>query len=337
MKKGLVSIIIPSFNRAQIIGETLDSIIAQTYSLWECIIVDDGSSDHSIDIIKEYIKRDDRFRFYRRPEDKPKGANACRNYGYAKSKGEFINWFDSDDIMHPNFISKKLTSLTEDKTLDFCACLGRKFVKGIEIDALTIKPQVLNSNNYLEDYLLKGLFFYTPSPLWRKEFLESKLLFNENMQRAQESDFHFRMLTHKPKYNYLDKALFYIRVGGDSITKGATTSFEKQESVFKYFNTVFNYFDENKNEKSSVKLMQYTFYRQAVNYYNMNLLKKNFAGRYKVFYKYSNYLVSYTLKEKHLKPHFFKIIVGLITVLFFKKGYKLFYFPQYNFREGDKN
>jgi glycosyltransferase involved in cell wall biosynthesis len=337
MTKGLVSIIIPTFNRAHIIGETLDSVIAQSYASWECILVDDGSTDNSEELIQQYIQNDSRFKFYKRPKTKAKGANACRNYGFKKSKGEFVNWFDSDDIMHPDFIKDKLACLIDDVALEFCACLGRKFVKGISIDALTIKPQVLNSNNYLEDYLLKGLFFYTPSPLWRKRFLASKILFDEKMQRAQESDFHFRMLTHKPKYKYIDNPLFYIRVGGDSITEGASQSFEKQESVFKYFNTVFNHFTSHRNEKNAKKLMQYVFYRQAVNYYNLNLLQKNFKGRCSIFFKYSSYLVRYVLKGEGINQHLFKIITGIITVLFLKKGYKLFYFPQYNFREGDKN
>ena len=102
MTKGLVSIIIPTFNRADIIHETLDSIKLQTYEKWECIIVDDGSNDNSIMVINEFVKTDNRFKFYDRPINKLKGANSCRNYGFEKSKGEFINWFDSDDIMHEN-------------------------------------------------------------------------------------------------------------------------------------------------------------------------------------------------------------------------------------------
>ena len=81
----LVSIIIPTFNRAHLIGETLDSILAQTYTHWECLITDDGSTDNSIEIIQEYVTKDTRFKLFTRPANRPKGANACRNIGLEKA------------------------------------------------------------------------------------------------------------------------------------------------------------------------------------------------------------------------------------------------------------
>src|SRR5690606_36556858 len=104
----LVSIIIPTFNRAHLIGETLDSVLAQTYQNWECIVVDDGSTDKTEATVGAYLKRDARFRLFKRPDHKPKGANACRNYGFEKSKGEYVQWFDSDDLMHPEKLTIKI-------------------------------------------------------------------------------------------------------------------------------------------------------------------------------------------------------------------------------------
>src|SRR5690554_5799485 len=103
----LVSIIIPTFNRAHLIGETLDSVLAQTYHNWECIVVDDGSTDNTDEVMAEYIAKDARFQYHHRPAVKSKGANACRNYGFEKSKGAYIQWFDSDDLMHPEKIAIK--------------------------------------------------------------------------------------------------------------------------------------------------------------------------------------------------------------------------------------
>ena len=104
----LISIIIPSYNRAHLISETLDSIIAQTYENWECIIVDDGSTDNTLEILGKYRKKDNRFRYYQRPQDRLQGGNAARNYGYEQSTGEYIQWFDSDDLMHPLKLQLKI-------------------------------------------------------------------------------------------------------------------------------------------------------------------------------------------------------------------------------------
>ena len=104
MHNPLISIIIPTFNRAHYIQETLDSILNQTYINWECIIIDDGSEDNTQEVLAKYLKKDVRFQFHIRPENRPKGANSCRNYGFELSKGDLIKWFDSDDIMLPNHI-----------------------------------------------------------------------------------------------------------------------------------------------------------------------------------------------------------------------------------------
>jgi len=98
----LVSIIIPTYNRGSLIAESLDSILNQSYQNWECIIIDDGSSDNTFDVVNPYVIKDKRIKILNRPDFKPKGANACRNYGLSLSKGDFVLWFDSDDIIHPN-------------------------------------------------------------------------------------------------------------------------------------------------------------------------------------------------------------------------------------------
>jgi len=103
-KKPLISIIIPTYNRAHLIGETLDSIIAQTYQNWECIVVDDGSDDDTEEVMKSYIQNDNRIYYYHRPEEHLPGGNGARNFGFEKSTGEYIQWFDSDDLMEPNSI-----------------------------------------------------------------------------------------------------------------------------------------------------------------------------------------------------------------------------------------
>src|SRR5690554_6608802 len=107
----LVSIIIPTFNRAHLIGETLDSVLAQTYQNWECIVVDDGSTDGTDDLMGDYLAKDGRFKYHKRPDSKPKGANACRNIGLDKAVGEYIIFFDSDDLMTRDHIQVKMDPL----------------------------------------------------------------------------------------------------------------------------------------------------------------------------------------------------------------------------------
>jgi glycosyltransferase involved in cell wall biosynthesis len=94
----LISIIIPTFNREKLIAKTLDSVLIQTYHNWECIIVDDGSSDNSYTIIDKYLNKDNRFHFTKRNRE-PKGASTCRNIGTNMASGEYLIFLDSDDVL----------------------------------------------------------------------------------------------------------------------------------------------------------------------------------------------------------------------------------------------
>ncbi len=86
----IIIIIIPTYNRAHLIGETLDSILAQTYTNWECIVVDDGSTDETDSLLAAYCAKDKRFQYQHRLSDRPKGANACRNYRFIKNNQTIV-------------------------------------------------------------------------------------------------------------------------------------------------------------------------------------------------------------------------------------------------------
>lgn len=108
MELPLVSIIIPTYNRVALISETLNSLISQTYSNWECIIVDDLSSDNTLQVVSEYCEKDGRFRVYKRPEENKKGPSSCRNFGLEKANGLFIQFLDSDDFLAPSKLEQSV-------------------------------------------------------------------------------------------------------------------------------------------------------------------------------------------------------------------------------------
>jgi glycosyltransferase involved in cell wall biosynthesis len=188
MYQPLVTIIIPTFNRAQLLSATLDSVIAQTYTNWECIVVDDGSTDATPAVVSSYIQKDTRFNYYKRPVDQPKGANTCRNYGFEKSKGEFINWFDDDDILLPDFIESKVCLFSEEVQMVICS--------GYLVNEHLKEPLILNmfnSSNIFRDYLVWRLKILTPSILFRKTFLEKQRLFSTIIKRGQETELFSRL------------------------------------------------------------------------------------------------------------------------------------------------
>ena len=188
MSKPLVSIIIPTYNRAHLIGETLDSILAQTYSNWECIIIDDGSTDSTAEIIRLFIEKDSRFVFYNRPSQVIKGANSCRNYGFEKSSGDYINWFDSDDLMLPDCIEQRVNTFTI--ALDFVIASGYYWNP---IDNTKSILKLEPTENLFVDFAQWKIKIITNSVLFRKAFLLNKPLFNPQMKRGQEAEYFTRL------------------------------------------------------------------------------------------------------------------------------------------------
>ena len=235
-----MSIIIPTFNRSYLLGETLDSIIAQTHSNWECIVVDDGSSDYTEELMGFYVFADTRISFLNRPFTRSKGANACRNYGFELSKGDYVNWFDDDDIMQPEKLELQLRSL-ENSNLSFSVCQTLVFQDTVN-NFVGLRNKMIISNQAFHDYLTMKIGWMTPSALWKKDFLrEHQYLFDEDIKAAQEWEFHLRMLNKSPEYVVIDKALVYIRKHEHSITY----SHNQEQKLWYYFQARLRIYKNN--------------------------------------------------------------------------------------------
>ena len=293
----LVSIIIPIFNREELIEQTLDSIKSQKYLNWECLLVDDGSKDNTINIIKDYAEKEPKFKVLIRPNSKKKGGNACRNYGFEKSKGELIQWFDSDDIMHEDKILDKVNVFKKEPELDFVVSEGIEFT-----DSITNtfnKWDKISSDNPLVDHIIGKVNLHTNGPLFKKSFLKNKLLFNEELQRKQEWEFYTRLLFDSVNYYPLRKTSYYFRIHQESIN--GFNSPKTLTSIIKANNLVFK---KIKNEENFLK--------------KHNFLRKHFLNKY--FYNIT--LVKKSKLYKNYIPIFFGVVMVLdlnMILSFFKK------------------
>lgn len=212
----MLSLIIPLFNRETFILSTLESVINQSDANWECIIVDDGSTDNSYKIVSEYIKDDSRFRLYKRPTNYKAGANGARNYGFKLSKGDYINFIDSDDILHSDFVKYKLEAIVN-TTADMV--LSKTIMTTLDTnEIIRCEERTKLTDSLLDDFITLKVSWYIVDPIWKKQFLKDKELFNENLLKEQDRDFHIRMLLERPKIEVLDKYLYYYRTNPDSIS-----------------------------------------------------------------------------------------------------------------------
>lgn len=113
-----ISIVMTSYNYADYIKEAIESVLAQTYSNWELVIVDDGSTDSSVDVIKSYMEKDDRIKLYQHENGKNKGLASSIKLGVEKAESEWIAFLESDDKFTPNSIEEKMNAIQENPNID---------------------------------------------------------------------------------------------------------------------------------------------------------------------------------------------------------------------------
>ncbi|MDD7885186.1 glycosyltransferase family 2 protein [Flavivirga sp. 57AJ16] len=229
-----VSVIIPAYNRSQLISETLKSVSVQTYTNWECIVVDDGSTDNTIEIVKNLSIKDSRFSVYKRPPESPKGANVCRNYGFKLSKGEYILFLDSDDILKSTCLEKRLKLFKTSERTDFVLANSSYIKEGVFYNKSICEfPIDYKSEDYFKLFLSYKLPWTIMSVLWKKVVIQG-FKFDENLTRLQDIDYHISILS-KRDYSILrlNEVDTYYRVEDSKALN--------QSHILKVLNS-FNYF-----------------------------------------------------------------------------------------------
>lgn len=186
MKK--VSVVIPVFNGEDFISETIKSVINQSYSNWELIIVDDGSTDDSERIIKEYIS--EKISYIKRPSTRKKGGNACRNIGIEAATGEYIIFLDADDLLAEYCLEQRIQWLSTHDEVDFAVFNMYRFYDDVENKKV---HTILDVNDPLPSFLGLNCLWQTSAPIWNRNFIKNNK-FNENYSRLQDPELIIRCL-----------------------------------------------------------------------------------------------------------------------------------------------
>ncbi|TVZ59150.1 glycosyltransferase involved in cell wall biosynthesis [Flavobacteriaceae bacterium MAR_2010_105] len=184
----IVTIIIPVYNRAKTIGPTLESVLSQSFRNWECLVVDDGSTDDSLTIINEFTEKDKRISLVLR-DRLPKGAPTCRNIGLQKAKGDFVIFLDSDDFLLPFCLEHRLAQFNIHTNHDFLV-----FPMGVKKNDEVVKEVIFKSDSYLIDFLSFKLAWSIMCPIWKKDFLLKLGGFTEGYPRFNDPELVIRGL-----------------------------------------------------------------------------------------------------------------------------------------------
>jgi glycosyltransferase involved in cell wall biosynthesis len=165
----LISIVMPTYNRGYLIGETIESIRKQTYPHWELIIVDDGSDDNTAESIKAIP--DQRIRYF---EKTHLGMEKARNFGLSKAKGELIGFMDSDDLWATAKLEKQLEVFNKFPDVAFCLTGGYEFKEYGKPLVFYYKQNTGHRlGNLFVSFFKSGLVAATPTLVFKKHCLEN--------------------------------------------------------------------------------------------------------------------------------------------------------------------
>lgn len=312
MNLPLVSVIIPSYNRAHLIYETLDSIIAQSYQNWECIVVDDGSTDNTFEVVDNYVRNDERIQYHNRPKERIKGANSCRNFGFELSKGTYVNWFDSDDIMDSQCLEKKINLSLKNDT-DFVSCELAYFKD--EVSEYEIVKNIY-SGNLFENYFCGKIAFYISGPLWRRDFLvKNDLKFKPKNKILNDWIFNLDALLITNNYGLIKEPLIFYRIHDLSIS-GALSGHKSQSVISEYIERKNMYFRYKSKGLLNQKVADFYFSRCVF------LLRALVLNKHQKKRDLLIECIQFRFQNKLYTKEKIKIVFGYLMQICFNRGYK---------------
>jgi glycosyltransferase involved in cell wall biosynthesis len=212
----LVSVVVPTANRLSLLSETVRSVQNQTHAHWELLIVDDGSSDGTKKWCISQQEHDPRIRLIERAKHRvdAHGAQVCRNLGLQMAQGEVVLFLDSDDLLAPDCLHRRLIRLDADPSIDAVVGQALRFRHNPgDLGSDNIWGHWLPGQDDLDRFLAHGILWQTSGPLWRRRALDRVGPWDETLQHVgHDHEFHVRALCRGVRMHKLLGVDYYWRV-----------------------------------------------------------------------------------------------------------------------------
>lgn len=220
----LVSVIVPCFNHAKYLSEALNSILHQTYTHWECIIVNDGSPDNTDEVAQKWILKDTRIKYYKKENG---GLSSARNYGVERAVGKYIVTLDADDKFEKSFIEQAVNILENNDEIGIVSCWGYRFSDSKYYDLF--KPNGKNLNDYLFSSAALA------SAMFRKKCWDEVKGYDEQMKMGYEDwEYYLRVSKNGWKTKIIEEPLFFYRQHKSSMRTVAQNNYDIEIKMYIY-------------------------------------------------------------------------------------------------------
>ena len=192
-----VSVIVPTYNYAQFIGEAIESLRAQTYENWECLVVDDGSTDDTEQVVARYARSDARVKFFRQKNQR---QAAAKNLGLRHFAGRYVQFLDADDLVEPRKLERQVAYLESHPEVDivyggvryFTAAGVDENLHSVDEDNLPWMPEASGQGREIIATLLRKNIMVINAPLVRRSVIERVGPFDERLPPAEDWDYWLR-------------------------------------------------------------------------------------------------------------------------------------------------
>ena len=299
--KPLVSVILPTHNRAHLLPRSINSVLNQTYRNLELIIIDDASKDETKLLLENLIQKDDRIKYIKNKHNL--GAPLSRNKGIKLAKGRYIAFQDSDDEWLPTKIEKQINVFMSNKDVDAVYC-GITYCK--ENDKLNNFCPNYCGKKLLELMLCKEIIPGTPSIIVKKTLLENINGFL-NVKSNQDYLLYINLAQKKANFSYVDECLVNVYEQKQGISNNISNKIKGRKSVIKFIK------DNNNIDKSLKNIsLSSQYFRLAIFYLldsNYKELEKNLlkSYSYKRNPKALLFLIIFKFNSKLLKKTYIKL------------------------------
>lgn len=245
-----ISVIIPIFNKGARLKQSIESVLRQSYQDFELILINDGSTDETEQIMELYrSKYPNKIRCFTYEN---KGVSFSRNYGISVSRGQYVSFLDADDYYHQMFLQETLQYCNKNQ----CDVVLTKHYKNFLSSGKSVKSKMaLNSNDILKDFILGKIDVNTNSWLIKKSILiDHAIYFKENLTYGEDMLFFIEVLLHAKKTGYILKELTFYNIGVDnSLSKN---SFDKVYKDIVWIESAIQLIEKDcKNEKRKAILI----------------------------------------------------------------------------------
>lgn len=263
LSKPLVSVVISTYNYAKYLPTAVKSVLNQTYKNLEIIIVNDGSTDNTDEVIAPYLK-DERIKYIKQ---KNAGQASAKNCGIKNTSGDYIAFLDADDYWRSDKLEKQLNVFTNDNAVGVVYS-GLKFINpNNEIDNSIILPQMY-SGHILQELFIDNFIGFSTAVV-KKECFDKVGCFDVNLPMAIDWDLWLRIACFY-KFEYANEHLLYYRYGHANMSRNTEKRIQCSDFVMERFLKE----NQNKLKKETVKkAFQLTYNRRGAYYINYNFLK----------------------------------------------------------------